>query len=690
MKRRITGLILVVVMLVLALASCAYSIAEDDMTKYASMSAEDKAAFEAILKALVIEDGEFTTDADIRKDKVIDKIYSILSGDVDTTKEDDRKTEGMPGAHDLVYYAYYCTAEIEGAIKYFYAANMKSSSATKVQLGTLAGKDLEKKLSEVFANYDFTDKAYESVTDGLAAEGDIAYVTYTYSYTETDAEGKDTVKSGTMTNDRIVIGAAVAEGATATTLADHLNGKAVNTSITKFTLKEEGKGDVEYSSVKINWISKGEEAGTFTDVTFDEKKSVSATDGKSHDLKGVELTYHVYPVYYYSVPEYTAENIINIVYAENISESYLIELFFGEDYAGLHVDHDGHSHDDDDFTEDEKKKMEELEEWLKAYKYTDGDKELTLSELCEKIAELQSKLATEEKDLDEVKEDLDTATSARDEAKEAVDTAGDSATQAQKDKLTQTEKALEDATEAYNDAKEDYDEAKKERDEKVALLLSINGKDGKPVTEQVIEGYKEYTYNSLQTSYNKEIKMNLATEIYYYLEKYIKVTATPEKAVKASYDQIFQNYQDEFYNGDADSKTSNYKKYNGNFKDFLIASVSTDMKTVKTYDEALAAIEAKAVSYVEPIVRIYYAANIFGVLENDKAFKEYQNDPEGNYYSLEYSYGENSARYAHQFDTLMNYFLESEEDDNGDITYKKVVFTFGDPVSSKEPEAEKK
>ena len=31
MKRRITGVILVVVMLVLALASCAYSIAEDDM-----------------------------------------------------------------------------------------------------------------------------------------------------------------------------------------------------------------------------------------------------------------------------------------------------------------------------------------------------------------------------------------------------------------------------------------------------------------------------------------------------------------------------------------------------------------------------------------------------------------------------------------------------------------------------------
>ena len=57
--KRIISSILVVIMLVLSLASCGYSLKSDDMTDYATFNAEDKAAFEKALLELIIKDGEF-------------------------------------------------------------------------------------------------------------------------------------------------------------------------------------------------------------------------------------------------------------------------------------------------------------------------------------------------------------------------------------------------------------------------------------------------------------------------------------------------------------------------------------------------------------------------------------------------------------------------------------------------------
>ena len=53
MKRRIIGSILVIVMLVLTLASCGYSFANDDeLATYAPFTAEEKAALEAAIAAI--------------------------------------------------------------------------------------------------------------------------------------------------------------------------------------------------------------------------------------------------------------------------------------------------------------------------------------------------------------------------------------------------------------------------------------------------------------------------------------------------------------------------------------------------------------------------------------------------------------------------------------------------------------
>ena len=679
MKKRIIGLILVVAMLTLSLVSCGYSFAKDDLSAYATFSAENKAAFEEALKKLIIEDGDFTTDSATRENKVLDNIYATLANSADKT---DKKTTGVPGARDLVYYCYYVTADFDGVEAVLFASNMNTSNAVNVQLGT---SDLDKVADAVataLKTFDFTDKAYSTETTGTASEGAVVYVSYTYSYKVTGSDGVEKEESGKYVNDRIVVAAAPAEGQTATSLASYLCGKEVNKSLDKVTITEEGKGEVSYSGIKINWVSKGEEVTSFTDVTYaDEDKNVTDTNDKSRNLKGKELTYHIYPAHFVSVPEFNATNLVDTILGKDIEIEIICQLLFSEEYAGLDANN-----------KDDAAKIAERIELLKPYVTKDGEKDVTLTALIENIAKLQKEVTEATEALDTKETAVTEATSARDKAKDAVDKAGDAATNAQKDSLTKAEANLTTATKARDDAQALLDSKTAEKDAKIATLLGITV-DGVATSDRLVKGYKISTYIYLQRTYNNEIKMNLATEIYYFLTKNIAVSGTPDEAVKMTYDQMIENYEYEFYKEDYDTskKISNYKQYKGSFKKFLIAAVTSDIKTVTTYDEAVAAIKEKAAEYVKPIVQIYVAAKDYGVVVTDKEFKEYKKNPDNNYSYNEYSYGENSVRYAHQFDKLMNYFLEYEEktadaDANGykvvTFEYKKIgAYEFGDPAS---------
>ena len=684
MKKRIIGLILVVAMLTLSLVSCGYSFAKDDLTAYATFSAENKAAFEEALKKILIEDGDFTADPAKRESKVLDNIYAALANSADKA---DKKTSGVPGVRDLVYYCYYVTADFDGTESVLYASNMNQSNAANVQLGATDLEKVADAVATALASFDFTDKAYSSDTTGKASEGAVVYVTYTYSYKVTGDDGVEKEESGTRTNDRIVIAAAPAEGAAATSLASYLCGKDVNKALDKTTITEEGKGEVSYSGIKINWVAKGNEVTSFTDVTFaDEDKNVTDTNGKSRNLKGKELTYHIYPTHFVSVPEFNATNLVNTILGEDIDAEIIYQLLFGEEYAGLDADN-----------KDDEAKIAERNELVKPYITKDGEKDVTLAALVENIAKLQKEVKEAEEALADKEEDVTEATTARDKAKDAVDQAGDAATDAQKDSLTKAETNLTNATKARDDAKTLRDNKVADKDAKIATLLGITV-DGVATSDRLVKGYKITTYNYLQDSYNNEIKMNLATEIYYFLTKNIAVTGTPEDAVKMTYDQMIENYEYEFYKEDYDTskKISNYKQYKGSFKKFLIAAVTSDIKTVKTYDEAIAAIKEKAAEYVKPIVQIYVAAKAYDVVVSDKEFKDYKKNPDNNYSYNEYSYGENSVLYAYQFDKLMNLFLEYDEktadaDANGyevvTFEYKKIgAYEFGEPASQAKAE----
>ena len=113
MKKRILSLLLVVVMLTLTLASCAYSYSKDDMSKYT------KVDFDAFKKALMgqvagdeikVVDGDYTTNSETNKAETLEKIYKDFGTLVDADK---KITEGAIALYDVLYYAYYITASFD-------------------------------------------------------------------------------------------------------------------------------------------------------------------------------------------------------------------------------------------------------------------------------------------------------------------------------------------------------------------------------------------------------------------------------------------------------------------------------------------------------------------------------------------------------------------------------------------------
>ena len=704
MAKRILSMILVVVMLVLSLASCgSFNYAKEDLSKYATMS---EAEFKAALLSIVIKDGDFTADETTRHNKVWDEIYSILA---DSLEDDAEKvTTGVPGAHDLVYYAYYCTAKVDGKEVYLFTDKMDSASAGSIQLGKLNTETaLEAGLLAALTGYDFTaDGAYVADKSSLTKtkEGDVVFVSYKYSITEKDENGEETETEGTVTKEMMVIGKAPESGKSATSLASYLADKSVGTTVTATSITTEDGKEIAYSSIKIDYIAKGGSVKSFKDITYvDDSKPVKDTNGKEHDLKGKELTYYVYPVSFVAVPEFSTVSLLDNVYASGIKYETVCAILFGGDYAELEKDEfkalvDAYT------TKDENDKDVSLENLVsliaeKYKKYEDALSAVTSAEknvttAKENVDKAKTSIETAEANITKYQAEYDTAAdeAAKAKAKESLDKAKADKTKAETS-LENAESTLKLAEEKLTTVKGECDTALETKNKTVARFTAIEG-----ATAAFEIGYQKLCYADLQEKYNEEIKENLAKEIYYFLEKYITLTGEyPEKAVEENYKQLIEKYEYEFYTGKVDSSStsqSNYKKY-GTFKKFLVAAVTEDVKTVKTYEEALDALKAEAQKYVEPVIRIYVAAKAYGVVASEKELDKAVKEDSYN----EYTYGEDSVKYAYQFDLLMDHLLESEEKDGEDsqgfktvtVEYneEKIKFTFGDtPTSAEKSDAE--
>lgn len=645
MKKRIISLVLVLVTLCLTLASCAsYSFAEDDMAQYAQF--KDLAGFQKALKEIVIEDGDFGKDPAKRDNKTIDAIYAKLAAAV---KSDGEKLEeGTLGAHDIIYYNYYITATKEGKT-YYFMDTMKSTSQSTVQLGLMEADGVAAKLAELFAGKDIKDYVYTTETAGSVTAGDVVYISYTCTYPVTKTENGQTVtttETDKVENERLVLTSG------ASPFVDYLLTKAAGINVTTIDDVElDGKA---YKGIKINWRSNTKEFGSFEDVTYDEKKElVHIVDGEKVDVNGVPLTYHIFPVYYISVPEYTTLNLINYVWGSKVTLDDVATAIFGHD-----------------FTE---KTDEEKEALLKEYVTKDAEgKDVTLEELVKSIATLQSELATAKKELKSAKDELDKKQKAKDSAQTTYDT---NPTEDNLDSLNKANENLTTATTTHTEKETAYNNKLTERDNKVNTLLNV-----KPGTDTLIlDGYKKDIFADLLEAYNEEIRMSLAEEVWALMEEYIVVNSTPEKAVELAYEQLLENYEHEFYNDDYDSSStnsnSNYKQFGGSFKEFLKYKTGT-----QDYNTALDKVNKEAVEIVKPIVRIYLAAKTYGITVTDEEYEAYLEDEENNAAYNEYYYGESSVAHAYWFDKLMNNILDHEEklDENSQTyyEYKNVSYTF--------------
>ena len=363
MKRRIIGLFLVVVMLTLTLAGCGYSFAKDKMENYASF---DKAAFEAAIQALSIEDGSFTTDDSIRAIKVLDDIYATLAKAVD---KEDKKTEGTPGAYDVLYYVYYATG-VKGDNTYtFFASSMKESSAKSLQLGLTSHEGVAAKIAETMKNLgDIDSYVYSTKTNGNAEAGDKVYISYTRKWTKDGSTTEEKYKYVTLE-----LGAS---GVTDPAFKDALVGRPIGQEfqIDNTTFTEQINGEdvsVTYDGITIHWaVESGANIPTFTYTpytTSSEESKISPAEPYTEssgkiDLKDIELTYYVFPVYYNEVAEISAESILRDIFGKNLSESSL--PMFSEDayktligeLAELYDEREGYQKDYDDAKEDSEDK----------------------------------------------------------------------------------------------------------------------------------------------------------------------------------------------------------------------------------------------------------------------------------------------------------------------------------------------
>lgn len=624
MKKRILSLILVFVMLALTLTSCSYSFANDSMSNYATFSDADFEAFKAELLALVIEDGDFTPtkDGEIRAQKVLETVYNTVGKEADLTK---KLYEGTPGTYDILYYAYYCTANFEGADNVvLYASSMKESSAVKLQLGMVSNAgELDTAIIEAIKDKDIKDYLYKTNVDTTTElkYGDKIYVTYTYDYTEDNK-----VKTVSATYKEMTL----EEG-------DDLSKAIIDNCKTVATKKDTFKATIDgvertYKNVTVDWVVTEEnKLGAFAVTDYDDTKTVTDINGVSRkiaDIKDKTITYHVYPVCFVKAPELTATFVLDTLVGANLTAD-LFEVF-----------------------EDE------------SYKATVDGKEVKLATLIEELAALCTSRDSAETTLSSAESSLNTK-------QETVNKAGESATEAQK-------QAVIDAQKLVDAEKKNVETAQKKVDEKIAVIFTT----GADIETKILEGYNKLAEDTLENEYNNEIIEKIAKAVWLLIDKNVKITALPEDAVKEAYDRILENHKYTFYTGTKDSTTSQsyYNAYGGSFEAYLIDTFAKD----KTYDDALAAIRKSAEEAVSPIVKIYAVAEKYNCVVTDE---EYENDFVKGNSSYDYyveTYGETNLRTTYQFDKLLSTILEVEtyeEDADGHVKGEMKDYVYTDGVT---------
>ena len=730
MKKRIIALVLVVVMSLLALSSCAsYNFATENYDSYASF---DSASFVEALKNIEIEDGTFTADETTREKIVKSKIYAAVADKIiaEATKE-DRIESGKLGAGDVLYFVYNAVDEKTGNV--YYTSQMTASSITGtdkakhvVKLGNLneTNEFLKLVLENLEKDVDIAEYAYkmllkadieaeaekalkesnpDATADDIKAakeaaikvkEGDTIVVSFTRTYTKPAEEGQEkgetvTESAAYLTIDASnplfaeILNAKVNNVATSLTdTKDYVEFAAPTEQDSNLTVKAvtitEGETEYSYSNIKVLW--KVEQAGKAI-ATFKYTPSKTTLNvkpdnlgaGKEVDIKNVELTYYVYPAYAIAAPSY-----------ENITATDILTYISGSSVKVNSFD----VFAEDSYVKDGKKISELAQELANIYdtksdKYADGTNLKTLLDAYNKADSEDNNSPTAEQ------------TAATAAAKAAL------------------EKAQKEAAAAV-----------------IANIVAAS--NGKSAGEAIVEEYYHDTYHTEKETYDSDIQKKVQKAVWNLIDKYVTVNedAIPESLLKEFSKIVYEAYEYDYYTGKYGSSTTvtNYAQFseNGGLDAFL---------KYKLGDDIDAAIAKEAKAQIVPIVKIFVVSNFYaeaaeaampGYIEENKAVGDYEVDEQSykDYYGedkyekyykdalksaekeYEYdlkqasnfivddaylraykrsvgaaayrqdlkTYGKTNLRVAFQFDNLFHYLtatnrVESEDGDHAEVKY---------------------
>ncbi len=681
MRNRIIALTLTVVMVVVALASCSspYNYAEEDLSGYATF---DAAAFKEALQKIEIEDADFTTDEETRQKKITQAIFKTLANYAETNGE--KQTEGAFGMNDVLYFAYYTTYEENGVTYFFNTDNMKDTafSTTSAKNGhniILSAIDVEDKKADglsvaikkaIEALADRTISAYETFTtsgtaikdSANAASYDVVYVSYTRTYDVTEGEGEAAVtKTITETSKFERVDLKNAEDKFTKILLDANTTAKIGSTIsikngdkTESTFKlTEGETEYTYSNFTVKYAvtEEGKELVSFKYAPYTEetKDKELTPDNLVNSTKKVtipkdaELTYHIYPVFYYQVSDITALSILHEAFASKITATSL--------------------------------------EILESEEYKNGDK--TVKALVEELVKIYSKDETTKYDnaTKTAKTAEETAQKAYDAAAKVVADAGANATEEQKTAEANAKTALDEAKAAHEKAKT---QQKTDAKAKIEEILKATKAEADPIADVVVKEYREDLYHTEKETYDSAIIEKLGDAIWELISDSVKVTGYPETLVKETVEHITNEYEYKFYKENTSTSSnaeSNYSAYDGDFNKYLIATLKADSK-----DDIPAKLNAEAKELVKPIIQLYVvakalAADAEAVMKtqlDDNSFRF--GEDFGNYYSYSSDIDDNKAfaYYCAENFVVTNATFEKFKDIYGDILFENYVSSYGE------------
>lgn len=729
MKNKIIALFLAVVMTALTLVSCSesFSYAEENFNEYFEVvgGVND---FKAKFAAIEIADGSFTTNEETRNKKVEEAILATLASYAE--KNGEKNTSGTIDTNDTLYYAYYISydKDNDGTPDYLYdvdtymAETSSPKSSVKFSAVDVDDEEANKQIA-IAIKKAITDMADKSIigyktnaTKNTKITKDAFKAVYvSYSRSTGEGEAKQVSVANAVKIDLHATGDSLEAKLAALLTADVNKDKVAifdasknnyvefaeekvkeddPTTFSKVVKVTDTDGTVyEYSNFKILFAVENEGKEFTVTQTLSAKKELKTTDidnlhaeSDSYTIpEGATVTYHIFPVYYYSVSDISARSILIEALADKISAASF-EVFEDEGYKMDVLDEDGNK---------------------------TGDK--TLKALVEELVAIYKENTSAK--IKELKTAYDTAEAAVTAAKTNLDKAIDALNKAGESDLEELTKAKNDAQAVYDKAVENRDTAKTKYEtakdaaaNKIDEILKVTKEgDEAGIAAAIVKEYKEDQYHNLKETYDKEITDKLAKAIWELIDKNVVSNGKyPEQLVEEAKDHLYNQYEYEFYNDTVDGKTGSasiYSAYNGVFDDYLVKITGA-----ANIDGVDAKIDAKAKEAILPIMKVYFVAkmfeedaelkmpaqieeNKFAYLEedgteglaldvtrhfasnfylDDEAFEEYKElvgkkDFEN---SQDYYGGETNIRAAIQFTNLFDYLLMSRRAETGEGDHK--------------------